>query len=167
MAFGSNAGATARAAMTGWTACWNCSRRRTRAQRLDWLLITGDITDAARNAEFVAFEDAVARHPTLRDRILIIPGNHDVNIVDRANPSRLELPIAPGGPLRRLRFLSTMARLQGGRVRVVDHATKRVGPTLDAWLAQDGRARRWRASWMRAGCAPGWRRARAGTRRFR
>lgn len=107
--------------------------------RLDVILITGDITDAARNAEFIAFEDALARHPSLRDRILIIPGNHDVNIVDRANPSRLELPIAPGGPLRRLRFLSAMARLQGRRVRVVDHDSKRVGPTLDAWLAQDGR----------------------------
>jgi hypothetical protein len=108
-------------------------------QRLDVILITGDITDAARNAEFIAFEEALARHPSLRDRILIIPGNHDVNIVDRANPSRLELPIAPGGPLRRLRFLSAMARLQGRRVRVVDHDSRRVGPTFDAWLAQDGR----------------------------
>lgn len=108
-------------------------------QRLDVVLVTGDITDAARNAEFIAFEEALARHPSLRDRVLIIPGNHDVNIVDRANPSRLELPIAPGGPLRRLRFLSAMARLQGRRVRVVDHDSKRVGPTFDAWLAQDGR----------------------------
>lgn len=108
-------------------------------RRIDVVLITGDITDAARNAEFIAFEEAIARHPSLRDRILIIPGNHDVNIVDRANPSRLELPIAPGGPLRRLRFLSAMARLQGRRVRVVDHDTQRVGPTFDAWLAQDGR----------------------------
>ncbi len=108
-------------------------------QRIDVVLITGDITDAARNAEFIAFEDAIARHPSLRDRVLVIPGNHDVNIVDRANPSRLELPIAPGGPLRRLRFLSSMARLQGRRVRVVDHDTQRVGPTLDAWLTQDGR----------------------------
>jgi hypothetical protein len=113
-----------------------------RAARLEWVLITGDITDAARNAEFIAFDEAVARHPALRDRILVIPGNHDVNIVDRANPSRLELPTAPGGSLRRLRFLSAMARLQGRRVRVVDHATGRVGPTLDAWLAQDGRAAR-------------------------
>ena len=110
-----------------------------RAAPLDWIVITGDITDAARNAEFIAFEDALARQPSLRDRVLVIPGNHDVNIVDRANPSRLELPIAPGGPLRRLRFLSAMARLQGRRVRVVDHRSRRVGPTLDAWLAQDGR----------------------------
>jgi hypothetical protein len=111
-----------------------------RVRPLDWIVVTGDITDAARNAEFIAFEEALARHPSLRDRVLVIPGNHDVNIVDRANPSRLELPTAPGGKLRRLRFLSAMARLQGRRVRVVDHASRRVGPTLDAWLAQDGRA---------------------------
>lgn len=108
-------------------------------QPIDVVLISGDVTDAARNAEFIAFDEALARHPSLRDRILIIPGNHDVNIVDRANPSRLELPIAPGGSLRRLRFLSAMARLQGRRVRVVDHGNGRVGPTLDAWLTQDGR----------------------------
>ncbi|MBR0674048.1 metallophosphoesterase family protein [Neoroseomonas soli] len=108
-------------------------------QRLDWVLITGDITDAGRNAEYIAFEDAVSAHPALRERMLIIPGNHDVNIVDRANPARLELPVAPGGALRRMRMLSAMARLQGKRVHVVDRRARRVGPTLDAWLAEAGR----------------------------
>lgn len=107
---------------------------------LDWVLVTGDITDAGRNAEFIAFEESLARQPGLRDRVVIIPGNHDVNIVDRANPSRLELPVAPGGALRRLRFLAAMARLQGDRVRLVDRASGRAGPTLNAWLATDGRA---------------------------
>jgi len=108
-------------------------------QRLDWILITGDITDAARNAEFIAFEQIVAAHPSLRDRILILPGNHDVNIVDRANPARLELPISPGGALRRMRMLGATVRLHGDRVRLVDRATGRLGPTLDGYLAVDGR----------------------------
>jgi hypothetical protein len=107
--------------------------------RLDWVLVTGDVTDAGRNAEYIAFEDTLARHPALRDRMLVIPGNHDVNIVDRANPARLELPIAPGGSLRRLRFLAATARLQGDRVHVMDRAARRLGPTLNDWLAQDGR----------------------------
>jgi len=107
---------------------------------LDWLLVTGDVTDAGRNAEFIALEESLARQPALRDRVVIVPGNHDVNIVDRANPSRLELPGAPGGALRRLRFLGAMARLQGDRVHLVDHASGRIGPTLNAWLATDGRA---------------------------
>lgn len=111
-------------------------------QPLDWILISGDITDAGRNAEFIAFEAALARRPELRDRVLIIPGNHDVNIVDRANPSRLELPISPGGALRRLRMLGAMARLQGGRVHVVDRSTRRIGPTLSAWLAAADRGAR-------------------------
>ena len=127
------------------------------AQRLDWVLVTGDVTDAGRNAEFIAFEDALAAHPALRGRILVVPGNHDVNIVDRANPSRLELPIAPGGSLRRLRMLAAMARLQGERVHVVDRAKRRAGATLAQWLAAQGRgdalARFMDAGGIRAGIA--------------
>ncbi|WP_198370795.1 metallophosphoesterase family protein [Roseomonas rosulenta] len=106
---------------------------------LDWVLVTGDVTDAGRNAEYIAFDEIAARHPALRERLLVIPGNHDVNIVDRANPARLELPITPGGSLRRLRFLAATARLQGQRVHVMDRTRRRVGPTLNDWLAADGR----------------------------
>ncbi len=124
---------------------------------LDWILVTGDLTDAGRNAEYIAFDQALAAHPGLRARLLAIPGNHDVNIVDRANPARLELPIAPGGSLRRLRFLAAMARLQGARVHVMDRTARRLGPTLEAWLAADGRgdslARFMDAGGMRAGLA--------------
>jgi hypothetical protein len=110
-----------------------------RERRLDWIVISGDITDAGRNAEFIAFDEAVAAHPGLADRILVVPGNHDVNIVDRANPARLELPIAPGGALRRMRMLAAMARLQGDRVHVMDRAARQLGPTLNGFLAADGR----------------------------
>ena len=103
------------------------------------VLITGDITDAGRNAEWIAFQAAMARHPALRDRTLILPGNHDVNIVDRASPARLELPSSPGPWLRRLRCLSAMAALQGGHVHVMDARRRAVGPTLSAWLAAEGR----------------------------
>jgi hypothetical protein len=124
---------------------------------IDWVLVSGDITDAGRNAEYIAFEEAIARHPALRARMLVIPGNHDVNIVDRANPARLELPIAPGGSLRRLRMLAATARLHGARVHVMDRATRRIGPTLDAWLAAGGRgaalARFMDAGGVRAGLA--------------
>lgn len=124
-------------------------------QRLDWILITGDITDAGRRAEFIAFDDAMAAQPGLRDRVLIIPGNHDVNIVDRANPSRLELPIGPGGALRRGRMLAAMARLQGGRVHVMDHRRRCLGATLDGFLAAEGRARDLRHFMGAAGVAAG------------
>ena len=70
------------------------------ADPLDAVLITGDMTDAGRSAEWAEFLDAMQRHPALAARSLILPGNHDVNIVDRANPARLELPGSPGRRLR-------------------------------------------------------------------
>jgi hypothetical protein len=108
------------------------------AAPLDWVLVSGDITDAGRNAEFIAFEAALAAHPALAAKTLIIPGNHDVNIVDRANPARLELPISPGGALRRVRFLGAAARLQGARVRLATPGG--LGPSLAAFLAAEGRS---------------------------
>ena len=97
---------------------------------LDVILITGDMTDAGRSSEWVDFMDAVTRHPKLAERMLMIPGNHDLNIVDRANPARLDLPISPNKRLRKLRVLSAMGSLQGERVHVVDRARGRLGGTL-------------------------------------
>jgi hypothetical protein len=87
---------------------------------LDHVLITGDMTDAGRAGEWAAFLDAMAQHPELGARTVMLPGNHDVNIVDRANPARLDLPFSPGKRLRQIRTLSAMAAVQGNRVRVVD-----------------------------------------------
>ena len=97
---------------------------------LDTILITGDMTDAGRSPEWAEFLDAVARHPALGELILVLPGNHDLNVVDRANPARLDLPTSPSKRLRQLRTLSAMDTLQGGRVRVVDHGAERLGATL-------------------------------------
>ncbi|MBS7707607.1 metallophosphoesterase family protein [Chelatococcus asaccharovorans] len=97
---------------------------------LDLLLITGDMTDAGRSAEWAEFLDVVAAYPALAERCYILPGNHDVNIVDRANPARLELPTSPGKRLREMRALSAMAGMQGDRVHVVDWEGKRIGPSL-------------------------------------
>jgi Calcineurin-like phosphoesterase len=102
---------------------------------LDVVLVTGDLTDAGRSAEWVELLAALGRHPRLAERVLVLPGNHDVNVVDRANPARLDLPTSPGGRLRQLRALSAIAVLQGSRVRVVDAATMRLGGTLAEALA--------------------------------
>jgi hypothetical protein len=103
---------------------------------LDLVLVTGDMTDAGSSGEWAAFLDLMAEHPRLAERVLILPGNHDVNVVDRANPARFDLPLSAGKTLRLLRTLSAMAQLQGDRVRVVDRdAAGRVGATLNAALA--------------------------------
>ncbi len=83
---------------------------------LDLVLVSGDMTDAGTSAEWAEFLDVAAAHPELAERMLILPGNHDVNIVDRANPARLDLPFSPTKALRKMRALSAMATVQGGRV---------------------------------------------------
>jgi 3',5'-cyclic AMP phosphodiesterase CpdA len=102
---------------------------------LDIVLVTGDVTDAGRSAEWAEFLGALASFPQLARRTLILPGNHDVNVVDRANPARFDLPTSPGRRLRQLRALSAMAAVQGGDVRVVDPATRQLGDTLNDALA--------------------------------
>ncbi|WP_406855767.1 metallophosphoesterase [Alsobacter sp. KACC 23698] len=105
-----------------------------RAHPVDHILITGDMTDAGRTGEWAAFLAALSRHPVLAERILMLPGNHDLNIADRGNPARLDLPTSPGKRLRQMRALSAMEAVQGGRVRVVDRRTGELGPTLTEFL---------------------------------
>jgi Calcineurin-like phosphoesterase len=92
------------------------------ARPLDLVLITGDMTDAGIATEWAQF----------LERMLILPGNHDLNIVDRLNPARLDLPFSPIKRLRQMRALSAIAAIQGHRVRVVDADTG----TLERTLAQ-------------------------------
>jgi len=101
---------------------------------IDAIIITGDMTDAGRSAEWSEFFDALMAYPRLAERVLILPGNHDLNIVDRANPARLDLPTSPNRTLRRLRFLSAADALHGRRVRLVDHAARCLAGSLSEAL---------------------------------
>ncbi|WP_424630598.1 metallophosphoesterase family protein [Bradyrhizobium sp. SYSU BS000235] len=98
---------------------------------LDAIVVTGDMTDAGLATEWAEFLDATAKHPTLVDRMLILPGNHDINIVDRTNPARLDLPFSPGKRFRQMRTLSAMALMQGVRVRVIEEGPAQSTRTLD------------------------------------
>lgn len=102
---------------------------------LDLVLISGDVTDAGRAAEWAEFFDVIGAHPALAGKTIAIPGNHDLNVVDRANPARLDLPMSPNKRLRQMRTLSGLAQLQGDRVHVADPASGQRGPTLAAALA--------------------------------
>jgi hypothetical protein len=105
------------------------------ANPLDLILITGDMTDAGRSGEWAEFFDIVAGHPLLADLFLILPGNHDVNVVDRANPARLDLPFSPAKTLRKIRTLSAMAAFGADRLRVMTTGAAEPGLTLAATLA--------------------------------
>ncbi len=92
------------------------------ARPLDLILVTGDMTDAGTSAEWGEFFDILDERPELASLTLILPGNHDVNIVDRANPARLNLPFSQVKTLRRMRALSAIAAVQGDRTRALGSA---------------------------------------------
>jgi predicted MPP superfamily phosphohydrolase len=106
-----------------------------RNQSLDFVLVSGDLTDAGLATEWAEFLDVLARHPALASRMVVVPGNHDLNIVDRANPARLDLPLSIGKRLRQMRTLSAIAAVQGDRVRVVDPVSGQLARTLNEALA--------------------------------
>ena len=105
------------------------------ARPLDLILITGDMTDAGRSGEWAEFFDILAGHPDLAGRMLILPGNHDVNVVDRVNPARLDLPFSPAKTLRKMRALSAIAAFGADRLRVMSAGAAEPGLTLAEALA--------------------------------
>ena len=112
---------------------------------LDHILVTGDVTDSGTRAEWAEFLDLLRSYPELRARLSFVPGNHDVNIVDRANPGRLDLPWSAEVALRKLRVVLALDAIQGHRVHVVDRPSGRLGPSLNDYLRAGGRMERLRA----------------------
>jgi 3',5'-cyclic AMP phosphodiesterase CpdA len=104
------------------------------AHPLDLILVSGDMTDAGRSTEWAEFLDAISRYPALAALMIVLPGNHDLNIVDRANPARLDLPFSPAKRLRQMRTLSAIAAVQGDRARVFE-GNANLRPTLNEALA--------------------------------
>jgi 3',5'-cyclic AMP phosphodiesterase CpdA len=101
------------------------------------VLVTGDITDAGTRAEWAKFLDLIGLFPGLRSRMSLVPGNHDLNIVDRNNTARPDLPWSVGKALRKLRFVSALDGIQGDRAHLVDRKSGSLGPSLADYL-RDG-----------------------------
>jgi len=102
---------------------------------LDVVLVTGDLTDAGRSAEWAEFFTTLAAYPRLAPLVVALPGNHDVNVVDRASPARMDLPTSPTKRLRRLRAISALHMMQGERMRVLEHRAGHLDGTLADMLA--------------------------------
>ena len=107
---------------------------------LDHILVTGDVTDAGTRAEWTEFLDYFRNCPELRAHVSFVPGNHDVNIVDRSNASRFDLPWSARQSLRKLRVVLAMDALQGDRSYLVDRASGTLGPSLKDYLREGRRA---------------------------
>jgi len=112
---------------------------------LDRVLVTGDITDAGTRAEWAAFIDLLRGCPELRQHLSFVPGNHDVNIVDRTNAARLDLPWSSAQALRKLRFVLALDAIQGERAHIVDRASRSLGPSLRDYLREGQRPEHIRA----------------------
>ena len=116
-----------------------------RAAPFDVILITGDVTDTGTRAEWLEFLEHVDANPALRERMLIVPGNHDVNICDRWNAGRLEMPWSAGLALRKLRFILAADQIQGQRVHLVCARTGELKETLYEVLRDGERMERLQA----------------------
>ena len=108
------------------------------------ILVSGDVTDSGTRAEWAAFFDLLHRHPELRSRLSFIPGNHDVNIVDRTNAARLDVPWSASQALRKLRTVLALDAVQGNRVYLVDRVSGDLGPLLADYLRKGDRFKRMR-----------------------
>jgi 3',5'-cyclic AMP phosphodiesterase CpdA len=97
---------------------------------LDAIVLTGDLTDAGTPAEWAELLDAFDAYPHLTSLLIALPGNHDLNVVDRANPARLDLPTSPAKRLRQVRTLSALDAIQGSRVRTVDAQRRQLGESV-------------------------------------
>src|SRR5215472_5913153 len=109
---------------------------------VDRILVSGDITDAGTRAEWAEFADLLQAFPKLRSRLSFIPGNHDVNVVDRTNPGRMDLPWSVSQSLRKLRTVVALDMVQGERAHIVERASGKLGPSLHDYLHKDGRVER-------------------------
>jgi len=127
-----------------------------RSTPIDYVLVTGDVTDTGTRAEWLEFLDLLRCYPDLRSRVLFVPGNHDVNIVDRTNTGRFDIPWSVSHALRRLRFVVALDTIQGDRVHLVDRMSGSIGPTLAQYLREGERPARlqelakqgtWRGRW--------------------
>jgi 3',5'-cyclic AMP phosphodiesterase CpdA len=104
---------------------------------LDHIVVTGDITDAGTRDEWLEVADLVRQSRGFPVRVLFVPGNHDVNVVDRTNPGRLDLPWSVGQALRKLRVVLALDAIEGDLVHVLDSRSGAIGPSLQEYL-RDG-----------------------------
>ena len=104
------------------------------------IFLTGDVTDAGTRAEWTEFLDLLQEHPGIRSRLYFVPGNHDVNVVDRAHPALIDFPWSTGQALRKLRVILALDEVQGERVHLVDRSSGALAASLRDYLREGRRA---------------------------
>src|SRR6185436_11457988 len=112
---------------------------RPEVQEADLVLLTGDITDRGTAVSWRAALDAIAEHG-LTDRTVLVPGNHDLAVVDPWGGLR-----STGNRWRKndrfgvvqlanlLKFAESFAETAGGKRGFVLDKDKMLVPYASAW----------------------------------
>ncbi|CAE6872507.1 3',5'-cyclic adenosine monophosphate phosphodiesterase CpdA [Paraburkholderia aspalathi] len=87
------------------------------------VLLTGDITDRGSGKSWTRFLDACP--VDLKNKMILVPGNHDLNLQQGRFPTRAERLDSFGRRMRQIRAMCSMAEVMGGRAYLIDRRTRR------------------------------------------
>lgn len=101
------------------------------ASDCDAVLVTGDITDTGSTAAWLRFLDECPAH--VAGKMILVPGNHDLNLQDRTLASKAEQHDWADRRERQVRMMAAMALVMKERAFVLDSASDRLF-TLSRYL---------------------------------
>ncbi|CAB3780307.1 metallophosphoesterase family protein [Paraburkholderia fynbosensis] len=88
------------------------------------VLLTGDITDSGSSGSWTRFLDACP--VDLKNKMIFVPGNHDLNLQQGKFPTRAERLDSFGRRMRQIRAMCSMAEVMGERAYLIDRQTRRL-----------------------------------------
>lgn len=114
------------------------------------ILLTGDITDAGSAQSWDRFLNHCPE--SILKKIVLVPGNHDLNLQDHTGVIKAERFDRFGRRMRQIRALCAMTEIMGERAFVLDRQTDRIltlgeyfkrnNPSIDAAIDRSGKTRR-------------------------
>jgi len=94
------------------------------AGNCDAVLVTGDITDTGSAAAWCRFLDHCPAH--VAKKMILVPGNHDLNLQDRTLASKAEQHDWADRRARQINMMAAMAEIMQERAFVLDRASDRL-----------------------------------------
>ena len=88
------------------------------------IIVTGDITDTGVGEEWNIFRNAIDANASIGNKIVLVPGNHDINIVDKPTLFKVESGDRTYLKLRLMRTILALDMVQGHRAQVIDENGK-------------------------------------------
>lgn len=101
------------------------------AKDCDVVLITGDITDTGSVDEWERFLTNCSEH--IRRKLILVPGNHDLNLQDGLLASKAERVDSAGRKARQIRMIAAMSETMQDRAFILDTVLDRLF-SLDQYI---------------------------------